>query len=78
MFNHENVVVVFFAQIFTKYLCCWFICFRVRMICQRVSNSKTFDLVILLFIGLNCITLAMERPDIPPHSVVYDSLVYIN
>ena len=48
------------------------------MICQRVSNSKTFDLVILLFIGLNCITLAMERPDIPPHSVVYDSLVYIN
>ena len=38
-----------------------------------MSNSKTFDFVILFFIGLNCITLAMERPLIPPHSVVRHS-----
>jgi len=49
---------------------------RLRVICQHVSNSKTFDFVILFFIGLNCITLAMERPDIPPRSVVRFCLVY--
>lgn len=37
-------------------LCCWFV------------NQKWFDNVILLFIALNCITLAMERPNIPPWS----------
>lgn len=27
-----------------------------------------FDNIVLLFIALNCITLAMERPNIPPDS----------
>lgn len=31
-------------------------------------DQKWFDNVVLLFIGLNCITLAMERPNIPPDS----------
>ena len=31
--------------------------------------NKWFDHVILFFIGLNCITLAMERPHIPPDSL---------
>lgn len=37
-------------------MCFWFV------------NQKWFDNVILLFIALNCITLAMERPNIPPNS----------
>lgn len=31
-------------------------------------EQKWFDNLVLLFIGLNCITLAMERPNIPPDS----------
>ena len=32
--------------------------------------QKWFDNTVLFFIALNCITLAMERPDIPPDSDV--------
>ncbi|XP_049799603.1 voltage-dependent T-type calcium channel subunit alpha-1G [Schistocerca nitens] len=39
-----------------RLLCCWFV------------EQKWFDNMVLLFIGLNCITLAMERPNIPPDS----------
>ncbi|XP_021706158.1 voltage-dependent T-type calcium channel subunit alpha-1G isoform X4 [Aedes aegypti] len=39
---------------------------RFRQICSWFVNQKWFDNVILLFIALNCITLAMERPNIPP------------
>lgn len=35
--------------------------------CSWFINQKWFDNVILLFIALNCITLAMERPNIPPN-----------
>lgn len=41
---------------------------RSRKICMWFVNQKWFDNVILLFIALNCITLAMERPNIPPWS----------
>ncbi|XP_072749340.1 ca[2+]-channel protein alpha[[1]] subunit T isoform X3 [Anoplolepis gracilipes] len=41
---------------------------RFRIFCQWFVNQKWFDNVVLLFIGLNCITLAMERPNIPPDS----------
>lgn len=34
--------------------------------CFWFVNQKWFDNVILFFIALNCITLAMERPNIPP------------
>uniref|UniRef100_A0A182P976 Ion transport domain-containing protein n=1 Tax=Anopheles epiroticus TaxID=199890 RepID=A0A182P976_9DIPT len=40
---------------------------RFRQICTWFVNQKWFDNVILLFIALNCITLAMERPNIPPN-----------
>lgn len=40
---------------------------RFRQICSWFVNQKWFDNVILLFIALNCITLAMERPNIPPN-----------
>ncbi|CAJ0608714.1 unnamed protein product [Cylicocyclus nassatus] len=40
--------------------------FRIR--CLQLTQKKWFDYSILAFIGINCITLAMERPSIPPHS----------
>ncbi|XP_051993086.1 voltage-dependent T-type calcium channel subunit alpha-1H-like [Xyrauchen texanus] len=40
--------------------------FRVR--CQRVITYKMFDHIVLFFIFLNCITIALERPDIQPDS----------
>ncbi|XP_049427418.1 voltage-dependent T-type calcium channel subunit alpha-1I-like [Epinephelus fuscoguttatus] len=42
---------------------------RLRLWCQRVIGHKMFDHVILLFIFLNCITIALERPDIQPNSM---------
>ncbi|CAH1136170.1 unnamed protein product [Ceutorhynchus assimilis] len=36
--------------------------------CTQLVEQKYFDNVVLLFIALNCITLAMERPNIPPES----------
>ncbi|XP_032672120.1 voltage-dependent T-type calcium channel subunit alpha-1G-like isoform X4 [Odontomachus brunneus] len=41
---------------------------RFRIFCRWFVDQKWFDNVVLLFIGLNCITLAMERPNIPPDS----------
>ena len=41
---------------------------RFRVLCRKFVEQKWFDNVVLLFIGLNCITLAMERPNIPPDS----------
>ncbi|XP_019627967.1 PREDICTED: voltage-dependent T-type calcium channel subunit alpha-1H-like [Branchiostoma belcheri] len=41
---------------------------RLRQLCQYLVNKKWFDHVILIFIFMNCITLAMERPKIDPDS----------
>ncbi|XP_028310132.1 voltage-dependent T-type calcium channel subunit alpha-1H isoform X2 [Gouania willdenowi] len=41
---------------------------RFRMWCQSVISHKLFDHVVLVFIFLNCITIALERPGIQPHS----------
>lgn len=40
---------------------------KFRRACDWFVSQKWFDNVILLFIALNCITLAMERPNIPPN-----------
>lgn len=40
---------------------------KFRQMCDWFVEQKWFDNVILLFIALNCITLAMERPNIPPN-----------
>lgn len=40
---------------------------KFRQACDWFVTQKWFDNVILLFIALNCITLAMERPNIPPN-----------
>ncbi|CAK9290832.1 unnamed protein product [Gordionus sp. m RMFG-2023] len=42
---------------------------QLRQICSRYVENKWFDYMVLLFISLNCITLAMERPNIPPYSM---------
>ncbi|XP_070836561.1 voltage-dependent T-type calcium channel subunit alpha-1H isoform X2 [Chaetodon trifascialis] len=39
-----------------------------RVWCQSVISHKMFDHIVLVFIFLNCITIALERPDIQPHS----------
>ncbi|KAM9210658.1 voltage-dependent T-type calcium channel subunit alpha-1H [Dugong dugon] len=41
---------------------------RFRVVCQKVIAHKMFDHVVLVFIFLNCITIALERPDIDPGS----------
>ena len=41
---------------------------RLRMFCQDLTSQGWFDFIILTFISANCITLAMERPNIPPWS----------
>ncbi|XP_026299337.1 voltage-dependent T-type calcium channel subunit alpha-1G isoform X4 [Apis mellifera] len=41
---------------------------RFRVLCRLLVDQRWFDNVVLFFIGLNCITLAMERPNIPPDS----------
>ncbi|XP_071429427.1 voltage-dependent T-type calcium channel subunit alpha-1G [Pithys albifrons albifrons] len=41
---------------------------RFRLMCNKVITHKMFDHVVLVIIFLNCITIAMERPKIEPHS----------
>lgn len=42
---------------------------KLRIRCLKITQKKWFDYIILCFIGVNCITLAMERPSIPPKSM---------
>ena len=39
-----------------------------RRYCRWLADHPHFDYFVLIFISLNCITLAMERPKIPPWS----------
>ncbi|XP_053231734.1 voltage-dependent T-type calcium channel subunit alpha-1G isoform X4 [Podarcis raffonei] len=41
---------------------------KFRVICNKIITHKMFDHVVLVIIFLNCITIAMERPKIEPHS----------
>ncbi|XP_037648280.1 voltage-dependent T-type calcium channel subunit alpha-1H isoform X2 [Sebastes umbrosus] len=41
---------------------------KLRGWCQSVISHKLFDHIVLVFIFLNCITIALERPDIHIHS----------
>jgi voltage-dependent calcium channel T type alpha-1G len=45
-----------------------FFVFRIRIFCKDLTSQGWFDFIILTFISANCITLAMERPTIPPWS----------
>lgn len=43
---------------------------RFRISCQKIIAHKMFDHVVLVFIFLNCITIALERPQIEAGSTV--------
>uniref|UniRef100_A0A669CFR2 Voltage-dependent T-type calcium channel subunit alpha-1H n=1 Tax=Oreochromis niloticus TaxID=8128 RepID=A0A669CFR2_ORENI len=57
-----SVVCMFVCVIFLIY--CFLGVFRFRMWCQKVISHRLFDHIVLVFIFLNCITIALERPDI--------------
>nr|XP_045595060.1 voltage-dependent T-type calcium channel subunit alpha-1I-like [Procambarus clarkii] len=50
----------------------------IRRISLFLVSRRWFDSSVLFFIGLNCITLAMERPNIPPDSVERQVLMIFN
>ncbi|KAM4663220.1 voltage-dependent T-type calcium channel subunit alpha-1G [Discoglossus pictus] len=41
---------------------------KFRLMCNKIIAHRMFDHVVLVIIFLNCITIAMERPKIEPHS----------
>ncbi|OCT62923.1 voltage-dependent T-type calcium channel subunit alpha-1G isoform X2 [Xenopus laevis] len=41
---------------------------KFRLMCNKIITHKMFDHIVLVIIFLNCITIAMERPKIDPHS----------
>ncbi|XP_067281660.1 voltage-dependent T-type calcium channel subunit alpha-1H-like [Pseudorasbora parva] len=45
-----------------------------RMMCQRFISYKMFDHIVLVFVFLNCITIAMERPTIQPSERLFLSV----
>ncbi|CAM4353119.1 unnamed protein product [Leuciscus chuanchicus] len=47
---------------------------KFRMMCQRLISHKMFDHVVLVFIFLNCITIALERPTIQPPERMFLSI----
>lgn len=63
-----RVVCMFVCVIFLIY--CFLGGFRFRMWCQKVISHRLFDHIVLVFIFLNCITIALERPDIKNDSTV--------
>ncbi|XP_050718751.1 voltage-dependent T-type calcium channel subunit alpha-1G-like isoform X6 [Eriocheir sinensis] len=50
----------------------------IRKVCHFIVSRQWFDSTVLFFIGLNCITLAMERPNIPPDSIERFVLMIFN
>lgn len=51
---------------------------RIRRFCLAVTSRKEFDYFVLFFISMNCVTLAMERPKIPPWSKEREFLTVAN
>lgn len=50
----------------------------IRRKCKIITAHESFDYAILIFIGLNCVTLAMERPKIPPWAFEREFLTCAN
>lgn len=50
----------------------------IRRFCLAVTSRKEFDYFVLFFISMNCVTLAMERPKIPPWSKEREFLTIAN
>ncbi len=54
------------------------VCSRFRCWCCELTSKAWFDFIVLIFIASNCITLAMERPNIPPWSLERQILDILN
>ncbi len=65
LWDIKSVVIAHFSY---SYVNCFSCRFRRRL--QSLIAHKWFDYAVLLIIFVNCITLAMERPDIKEDSVV--------
>lgn len=46
--------------------------------CVRLTDHPAFDYIIMIFILSNCVTLAMERPQLDPQSVEREFLTIAN
>lgn len=68
------------SRALTASLCVVFFFFlflgRFRLMCNKIITHKMFDHIVLVIIFLNCITIAMERPKIEPHSAVSLRLMF--
>uniref|UniRef100_A0A8C4Q0X7 Voltage-dependent T-type calcium channel subunit alpha n=1 Tax=Eptatretus burgeri TaxID=7764 RepID=A0A8C4Q0X7_EPTBU len=51
---------------------------KIRLQCRKIIAHKVFDHIVLLFIFLNCITIALERPDIEVNSLERMFLIISN
>ena len=49
-----------------------------RILCVRLTDHAAFDYVIMIFILANCVTLAMERPQLAPNSMERELLMIAN
>lgn len=56
--------------ILSRHRCLLELSCRFRLLCQTIIAHKLFDHVVLAFIFLNCITIALERPQIEHRSTV--------
>lgn len=65
-----RVACMFVCVFFNFLIYCFWGFFRFRMWCQKVISHRLFDHIVLVFIFLNCITIALERPDIKNDSTV--------
>lgn len=65
-----RVACMFVCVFFIFLIYCFWGFFRFRMWCQKVISHRLFDHIVLVFIFLNCITIALERPDIKNDSTV--------
>ncbi len=82
--THTYIYIYIYIHIHTHNTCCActflyysrdsfsLVLCRFRMRCQKVITHKMFDHIVLFFIFLNCITIALERPDIQSDSTVYN------
>ena len=84
--NNTSVTQKTFVEKFREYLAkrethslyIWQPDSRLRMFCRDLTSKGWFDFIILTFISANCITLAMERPNIPPWSTERHILTICN
>ena len=66
----NDLAVLYCIVLYCIVLYACYVFFRLRLACRWLITQQSFDFGVLLLIAVNCITLAMERPVIPSHSLV--------